>query len=85
VAIIGYGFDSFWARLARVRIVAEMLGHQAGDFWLGSEALQQEVLRAFASTGASAIVAEYVPDYARLNGWHQVGNSNYYIYVFTEQ
>lgn len=84
VAIIGYGFDSFWARLARVKIVAEMLESQANEFWLGDDALQQDVLQAFASTGASAIVAEYVPGYARLDGWHQVGNSNYYIYKLKE-
>jgi hypothetical protein len=44
----------------------------------------QYVLQAFAGTGARAVVAENVPEYARLNGWYQVGNSNYYIYVFME-
>jgi hypothetical protein len=85
VALIGYGFDAFWARLARVKIVAEMPDSQATNFWLGDDTLRQEVLQAFADTGAKAIIAEYVPGYAQLSGWHQVGNSNYYIYVFTEQ
>jgi hypothetical protein len=85
VAIIGYGFDSFWARLARVKIVAEMLETQAREFWLGDDALQQEVLQAFARTGAKAVVAEYVPGYARRDGWQQVGNSNFYIYIFAER
>ena len=84
VGIIGYGFDSFWARLARVRIVAEMLESQANEFWLGDNDLQQSVLQAFASTGASAVVAEYAPGYARLEGWRQVRNSNYFIYKFEE-
>jgi hypothetical protein len=84
VGIIGYGFDSFWARLARVKIVAEMLESDAILFWLGEDDLQQSVLRAFASTGAAAVVAEYVPGYARLEGWHQVSNSNYFIYKFEE-
>jgi hypothetical protein len=79
VGVIGYGFDSFWARLARVRIVAEMFGWEADPFWLGDPALQSEVVEAFASTGAEAIIAEKVPDYASLAGWHRVGNSNYYI------
>jgi hypothetical protein len=82
VAVIGYGFDSFWARLARVKIVAELLDYQAADFWLGDEAHQQKVLQAFADTGAKALVAENVPGYAQLDGWHQVGNSNYFIYRF---
>jgi hypothetical protein len=84
VGVIGYAYDSFWARLARVRIVAEMLESDADEFWRGDEALRQSVLQAFANTGVDAVVAEYVPGYAGLRGWHQVGNSNYHIYVFTE-
>lgn len=85
VGVIGYGFDSFWARLAGVKIVAEMLDSDANDFWQGDESLRKNVLQAFAGTGVKAVVAENVPEYARLNGWYQVGNSNYYIYVFMEQ
>lgn len=81
VAVIGYGFDAFWARLARTKIVAEMLEWEATPFWLGDFAFQQEVLSAFASTGAQAVVAENVPAYANLPGWHRVGESSYYIYL----
>jgi hypothetical protein len=85
VGVIGYAYDSFWARLAHVRIIAEMLEADSDEFWGGDEALRQSVLQAFANTGVEAVVAEYVPDYAGLHDWHQVGESNYYIYVFTEQ
>jgi hypothetical protein len=81
VGVIGYAFDSFWARLAKVQIVAEMFDWQADPFWLGEPAFQEEVLHAFAGTGARAVVAERVPHYASLSGWHQVENSNYYIYL----
>ena len=81
VAVIGYAFDSFWARLARVQIVAELLGTDADAFWLGEATLQDEVIKAFGSARAKAIVAETVPNYASLAGWQQVGNSNYYIYL----
>ena len=84
VGVIGYAYDSFWARLARVRIVAEVLEADADEFWRGDEALRQSVLQAFANTGVDAVVAEYVPGYAVLCNWHQVENSNYYIYVFTK-
>lgn len=84
VAIIGYGFDSFWARLARVKIVAEMPINEAELFWTAGPELQMEVIEAFANSGAKAIVAETVPDYASLPGWEQVGNSNYYILRFNE-
>ena len=81
VAIIGHGFTSFWARLARVKIVAEMFGQDADPFWLGDASFRVRVIDAFAATSASAIVAEHVPHYATLEDWHRVGNSNYYIYL----
>ena len=84
VGVIGYAYDSFWARLSRVRIVAEMLETDADEFWRGDEALRKNVLQAFANTGVNAVVAEYVPGYADPRDWHQVENSNYYIYVFRE-
>jgi len=85
VAIIGYGFDAFWARLARVQIVAEMLEWQAEAFWLGDSTVRSQVIEAFAHTGAKAIVAEHVPAYASLAGWHRIGDTDYYIYLVTEE
>jgi 4-amino-4-deoxy-L-arabinose transferase-like glycosyltransferase len=82
VGVIGYAYDSFWARLARVRIVAELL--EVDEFWRGDEALRQSVLQAFASTGAKAVILEDVPGDAYLEDCYRVGKSNYYIYVFAE-
>lgn len=83
VGVIGYAYDSFWARLAKVRITAEML--EAEELWRGDESLQQSVLDSFAEAGVKAVVAEYVPSYARLSDWRQVGESSYYIYVWDQQ
>jgi hypothetical protein len=80
VAVIGYAYDSFWARLGRFRIVAEMPAWKAAEFYAGDIALQSRVIAAFGGTGAEAIVSEYTPGYARLEGWRQVGASNYYVY-----
>ena len=80
VAVIGYGFLSYWARLARVRIVAEMFGWDALPFWNDAD-VRANAIRAFARTGASAIVAEEVFTSANLSGWHRVGSSDYYIYL----
>jgi hypothetical protein len=81
VGVIGYAFDSYWARLARVKIVAEMFEWEADPFYLGDSVFQARVVRDFTNAGASAIVAEYVPTYASLPGWHQVGETNYHIYL----
>jgi hypothetical protein len=32
-------------------------------------------------SGQATIIAEHVPRYMSLTGWHQVGHSNYYIYL----
>ena len=80
VGVIGYAFDSYWARLARARIVAEMFGWQAAPFWFGDDGEREGVLRAFARAGARFIVAEHVPENAATEGWYRVGQSNYFIY-----
>lgn len=85
VGVIGYAYDSFWARLTKVRIVAEMLEEDEETLWRGDDALQQSVLQSFRNAGASAVIAEYVPPYAQVSNWHQVGNTSYYVYVFAEQ
>jgi hypothetical protein len=86
VGVIGYAYDSFWARLARVKIVAEMFEAEAiDDLWQADESLRERVLQAFADAGVRAVVAEYVPQDVRLDGWHRVQNSNYYIYVLGEE
>jgi hypothetical protein len=41
-------------------------------------------MTAFANTGAKAVIAEVLPAYARLDGWQQIGESNYYVYLFPE-
>ena len=84
VAIVGYGFDAFWARLAGVRIVAELLETDAGGFWTNEAGVQTRVIQAFAGTGARAIVAEYAPLEAELPNWHRVGNTSFYLYLLDE-
>ncbi|MCB0292408.1 MAG: hypothetical protein KDH97_19290, partial [Calditrichaeota bacterium] len=84
VGVIGYGFDAFWARLARVCIVAEMFGWEAQPFWRGDAALQAGVIEAFRRSGARAIVAERVRETAVPAGWQQVNQSNYFIYLMDE-
>jgi hypothetical protein len=82
IGVIGYAYDSFWARLARVKIAAEMLEADTVDLWNGDEALLHGVLQSFADANVQAVVAEYVPRYANLQGWYKVQDTNYYIYIW---
>ncbi|HEY2016592.1 MAG TPA: hypothetical protein VGH38_23980 [Bryobacteraceae bacterium] len=77
IAVIGSGFNAYWARLAGVRVVAEIpvdyekrlnLAHSArpvltsiNTFWSASPERQQELLSAFARAGARWVVAEPIP------------------------
>jgi hypothetical protein len=79
IGFIGYSFSAFWARLARVRIVAEIAPRHAGRFWDASPERQAAVLEAFAVAGATAIVAEPVHGAAVPPGWQPVGDTGYLV------
>jgi hypothetical protein len=80
VAVIGFAATAYWARLARVHIVAEMFGWEAGPFWT-SASKRTQTMSAFRRAGAIAIVAEDTSGYGPFTGWHRVRNSDHYIYI----
>lgn len=84
VGVIGYAYDAFWARLARVRIVAELVDWPGNPFWYGGPGVQHAAVEAFTDSGACAVVAEHAPDGASLPGWIQVKASSYYVYLLPE-
>jgi hypothetical protein len=59
VAVIGDGTGAYWARLAKLRIVAEIMGmnHGAAQFWAAPDQVKQEAYQAFAKSHAVAVVA----------------------------
>lgn len=89
VASIGKGFSCGWARLAKLRIIAEVtngspLRPPTGDvenFWAANPSTRKEVINTLASTGARAIVADNAASWASNEGWRQIGNTPYYVYL----
>jgi hypothetical protein len=74
-----------WARLAGVRIVAEIpLGDEL-TFWSADPALHRKVVEAFAGTGARAIVAEGPPICADKSEWKQLPHTDYYVYPLNQR
>lgn len=67
VAVVGYGFNSPWARLDRVKIVSEVLN--GAKFCEASKATQSDVFRLFQQAGARAVIgdSEYFECFDRLN------------------
>ena len=81
VAIIGDSFNaSKWARLARVRIIAEMPEYEQ-LFWAANSLVKSQVIKIFASTGAKVIVVETGPSYGPTIGWHTIEKTGRYAYM----
>jgi hypothetical protein len=80
VAVIGDGTGAYWARLAKVRIIAEVMAadHDAQRFWRSSDATKDQVFGIFAGSGARAVLAENPPG---LNGtpWIHIGQTSWYL------
>jgi len=86
VAIMGYGADAYWARLAGLHVVGEVfseerefesiVGHDTMVKPDGS--LTDEALAALKATGAKGVVARKVPDEVARNGWTEAGKTGWY-------
>jgi hypothetical protein len=80
IGFIGYSFTAYWARLARLNIVAEIYPEDLAAFWDANTQKQEEVLRAFAAAGVTAVVAEPLPSRPIPVGWEVVGPTGYLLY-----
>jgi hypothetical protein len=85
IAVLGsYIYPNYyWARLLRVKIIAEVIDEK--DFWYSSPARRIKVLKAIKETGAKAIVQRQgvpVPNSELKQGWQKVGETDYYVYFF---
>jgi hypothetical protein len=85
VAILGaYQFPNHhWARLARVKIVVEVLDDVR--YWKSDATLRARAIDAIAKTGVVAIVQRpgvELPDSALKLGWQKLGTTKYYAYIF---
>lgn len=58
VAIIGDGTGAYWARLGKLRIVAEIMGmgHGPAEFWSSSDDVRQQVYDTFRKAHAKVVV-----------------------------
>ncbi len=84
VALLGYKHP-YWARLARVKIVAEVV--EPRNFWEKDTAVRTEVLKTLERTGAKIIVysrkKSEMPNALSARGWQEIGNtSSAYYYVY---
>jgi membrane-bound metal-dependent hydrolase YbcI (DUF457 family) len=79
IAVIGPHAEAYWARTARLRIVADVPRPLIEKFWALPEAARDSLLRQFAAAGATYVVASLPPTIAappdarwtpvRFSGW----------------
>ena len=83
--MVGSGWNAYWARLARVRIVAEIPVGAAEDFWAADEQMKQLIMGSLARVGAEIVVVSprVLPrsgtaagDLAAM-GWRRIGTTEY--------
>lgn len=80
VAIIGNSFRAFWAHLDGLRVIAEVRKDKLESYWTADPKVRADLIKAFAGTGAKAVVVEYPPPGLDLTGWQKIRNTNYYVY-----
>jgi hypothetical protein len=78
LAHVGPSFQCYWARLARVRIIAEIESPE--EFWSASDFIRGQVMDRLVQAGAKALVTEGPPPGVAKTGWEQLGQTSYYIY-----
>jgi 4-amino-4-deoxy-L-arabinose transferase-like glycosyltransferase len=88
VVKVGYGANAYWARLAGVKIVAEVFSEDEEfdkvpgirAMFAADGSLLPEARDAFASIRAKAIVASAVPADVARQGWRELGKTGWFVY-----
>jgi hypothetical protein len=85
IAFIGDTQVAYWARLAKVQIIAEIPYKEADKFWQADNSVKSEVIKKLESTGVKMIVAEKIPCLVLESGWQRIGNTNHFVYSLAKQ
>jgi hypothetical protein len=82
VGFIGYSYSAYWARLARLKIIAEIHPEDIRVFWEADAEQRERALKAFAEAGAEAVIAEPTGGESPPPGWESIGGTGYLIHRF---
>lgn len=86
VAVIANGTGAFWARLAKVKIVAEVMDTFDGskEFWSSPEEVRQQAYAAFVRSHAQLVVSSSPPcSEGGVTNWERIPNTSYYVHWLT--
>jgi hypothetical protein len=80
VAGLSRAAESQWARLAGLKIVAEIPLGDENTFWMAGPEEKQKIFQTLASTGARVVVTKNPSPSALKEGWILLGNKSFYAY-----
>ena len=82
VAVIPGASDVYWARFAKVHIIAEIRPEvEANKFWAANDSVKSQIYQAFKKVGVKVIVAITAPPNASSMNWKNIKDTPYYYYV----
>jgi hypothetical protein len=70
VATVGRPFQSYWARIGRMKVVGEV--PDADAYWSAGDAAREAIAAEFARAGATALVARDKPRTAAAGRWREL-------------
>ena len=76
--------DFFWARLARIQIIAEVPPDDADKFWATTPSAQTDIIEAIAKTGVKAIITSAKPPCAHGAAWQRLGGTDNYAHLLRQ-
>ncbi|MFC1807305.1 hypothetical protein ACFL0T_02935 [Candidatus Omnitrophota bacterium] len=79
VAVIGDAFKSYWARLAKVYIIAQIPKADVVKFWESNQEVQSQVIKKLTENEVKIVVASNIPQKASFNKWKRVEGTDWYI------
>jgi hypothetical protein len=80
IGLIGNAYVADWARLGRLRIVADIPKKNTAHFWSADEAAQRRALDAFRRVGVRAVVATSQAPLPR--PWRRLGGTAHWVVLF---
>jgi 4-amino-4-deoxy-L-arabinose transferase-like glycosyltransferase len=82
VGSVGDAYRAYWARMARVRVVAEIPEDGAMAFWSLDKAKRVVLMQKFRDVGVKAVVTSSIPVGSVRENWQQIGDTNNFVCVF---
>jgi hypothetical protein len=74
--------DHYWAHLAGVTIVAQVPADGVSTFLASGPERRMETMELLAQSGAKAVVANDLPPLLLQEGWKEISNTKYFIFVY---